>query len=120
MNLQELQTQFPASDVRLIAYDAAEVRTGFNPNIPVLFVSGTLPCLNMTAALPPRIYITCPDYWVIDLLGYLPGDICLEAVKPFSFALPLSGITGQRGIELVAANGRKKFEVAGGCTPLDG
>lgn len=120
MNLHELQNQFPASDVRLISYEAAEVRTGFNPNIPVLFVSGTLPCLNMTASLQPRIYITCPEYWIIDLLGHLPGDVCLEAVKEFHFALPLSGITGERGIELVAANGKKRFEVAGGCTPLNG
>ncbi len=69
----------------------------------------------MNVELMPRIYIKCPEYWGIEVVGCLPSPFCLRAIKPFALTLPLAGITGSKGIEVVGATKPKKFEVAGGC-----
>lgn len=115
MTLDTLRNEATSSSSRLIAFEEAEVRYGFNPDIPLLFVSGHAPCFNMDVQLLPFIYVNCPEYWGIELVGRLPGDICLTAIKPFMLVLPLTGIIGSAGVELIAANGTRRFNVAGGC-----
>jgi len=116
MTITKLHAEETSSSVRLIAFDEADIHFGINPNIPLLFVSGQAPCANMEVRLEALIYAKCPEYWGIELVGQLPGDICLTAVKPFNHVLALYGITGSKGIELIAANGKKRFDVAGGCS----
>jgi hypothetical protein len=96
---------------RLIDFERAEVVTleSFPPQY-VLAVHGTKPYLNMDVALVPRVYIRQPEYWGIEVVGSLPG-IGLPAVAPYNVSLPLSGILGTRGIEVVGATKSEKIDV---------
>lgn len=111
----DLSKQPAAQSSRLINFDKAEVRPGFVPNTWILIVSGEAPCLNMDVSLVPLIYIRCPEYWGIEVVGTLPQGFCLTAVKPYTVSLPLTGVTGSKGIEVIGANKSEKFEVSGGC-----
>ena len=106
-----------AQSSRVISYETAEIRPGFVNDTWFLIVSGEAPCLNMSVNLVPLIYISCPEYWGIEVVGTLPGGFCLTAMKPYVVTIPLSGITGSRGIELIGANRQEKFDVTGGCRP---
>ena len=99
------------SSVRLINFDKAEVITGIVPRKYILVVSGTAPCLNMHVSLSPLIYIKQPDYWGIEVVGSLPGGICLRALKHYTVSIPLDGITGKKGIEVIGAGKREKINV---------
>jgi hypothetical protein len=109
-----LKTPTPTS-VRLINFTRAEVRPGFLPNTWILIVSGTKPYLNMTVRLSPLIYIRRPDYWGIEVIGSLPG-IGLPGTAPYTVSLPLDGILGTNGIEVIGATKRKKIVVPPGAT----
>ena len=104
-----------ASSSALIAYDEAQVVPGIINDTFFLSVSGTAPCLNMEVQLRPRIYIHCPDYWAIEVTGTLSGGFCLEATKPYVIAIPLAGVIGRKGIELVGGNKSQTFDLEGGC-----
>ena len=82
----------------------------------MLVVTGEAPCLNMTVQLQPLIYIRCPEYWGIEVVGTLPGAFCLTAVKPFKVTLKLTGTIGSKGIEVIGANKTEQFPLAGGCS----
>ena len=115
---QEMLDQLqPASSSRRISFEEAEVVPGFVTGTYFLVVRGTAPCLNMSVSLLPLIYINCPEYWGIEVVGNLPGGFCLTAIKPYVVTIPLSGITGSKGIELLGSNGSRSFDVAGGCCP---
>ena len=100
-----------SSSVRLINFDKAKVITGFVPGKYILVVSGTAPCANMVVELSPLIYIQQPDYWGIEVIGSLPGGICLPAMKHYTESLPLDGIMGKKGIEVIGANKRQKINI---------
>lgn len=104
-----------ASSVKLISFDRAEVRPGFVSGTYFLIVHGEAPCLNMDVRLSPVIYITCPDYWLIEVTGSLPGGFCLTGMKPYCVTIPLNGIIGYEGIEVRGDNRTEKFDVPGGC-----
>ena len=117
MAMEALEKLEAASSVRKIPFDSAEVVSGIVPDTYFLVVRGEAPCLNMTVTLSPLIYIRCPEYWGIEVVGSLPGGFCLDAIKPYVKAIPLAGITGSRGIEVIGANRTLRFDVAGGCRP---
>ena len=100
----------PVSSVRLITFDDARVVPGFLPRTWILVVSGTKPYLNMIVDLSPLIYIRRPEYWGIEVIGRLPG-IGLPATAPYTVAIPLDGITGTKGIEVIGANKKQKLPV---------
>ena len=104
-----LKTPTPTS-VRLINFTRAEVRPGFLPKTWILIVSGTKPYVNMTVRLSPLIYIRRPEFWEIEVIGSLPG-IGLPMTAPYTVALPLDGITGTKGVEVVGASKRKRIRV---------
>jgi len=107
-----------SSSVRLINFTKARVVPGIVPNTWILIVSGTKPCLNMTVRLSPRIYIVQPEFWGIEVVGSVPG-FCLPATAPYTVSLPLNGILGKKGIEVIGANKKQKLYVAsGGSKPL--
>src|SRR4051812_19054024 len=96
-------TRLPVSQsVRLIDFERAEVRPGFLPETYILVVSGTKPYLNMQVTLSPFVYVRQPEYWGIEVIGSLPG-IGLPALAPYTVALPLDGIRGSCGIEVIGA-----------------
>jgi hypothetical protein len=96
------QNPVPQS-VRLIDFERAEVRPGFLPETYILVVSGTKPYLNMQVELSPLVYVRQPEYWEIEVIGSLPG-IGLPALAPYTVSLPLDGIRGSIGIEVIGAN----------------
>ncbi len=117
MDQQALDQLQPASSARRISFDEAEVVPGIVPGTFFLVVRGTAPCLNMSVSLLPLIYIKCPEYWGIEVIGTLPGGFCLTTIKPYVVAIPLTGITGSKGIEVLGSNDSRRFEVSGGCCP---
>ena len=98
------------SSVRLIAFDEARVVPGFLPRTWILVVSGTKPYLNMIVDLSPMIYIRRPEYWGIEVIGRLPC-IGLPTTAPYTVSIPLDGITGTKGIEVIGANRKQKIVV---------
>jgi hypothetical protein len=111
--MSELFLKAPKPEsIRLIDFKKAEVRPGIVPNTWFLIVSGIKPCLNMTVALSPRIYIRQPDYWGIEVVGSLHGT-CIVGIAPapYHVSLPLHGIIGKKGIEVIGATTRKKIDV---------
>jgi len=82
---------------------------------PILVVSGDAPCLNMEVSLQARIYVRCPEFWEIEVVGCLPGAICLDAIKSYTVSIPLDGIIGSEGIEIVGSNKQERIELGGGC-----
>ena len=104
-----LKSPTPTS-VRLINFTRAEVHPGFVPNTWILVVSGTKPYVNMTVRLSPLVYIRRPEFWEIEVIGSLPG-MGLPATAPYTVSLPLDGIIGTKGIEVVGASKRKRIPV---------
>lgn len=99
-----------AESVRLIEFDEARVVPGFIPNTWILIVSGTKPYLNMKVRLQPRIYIKQPAFWGIEVTGTLCG-IGLPATAPYTETLPLDGVIGTKGIEVIGSNKSQKIPV---------
>lgn len=99
-----------SASVRLIDFDEAKVVSGIVPRTYFLIVSGTKPYLNMTVELSPLVYIRRPEYWGIEVVGSLPG-IGLPATAPYTVSIPLDGILGTKGIEVIGANKREKIKV---------
>ena len=108
----DIFSKLPLSEsCRLIDFENAEVVGGIVQGTYFLVVGGTAPCQNMTVKLAPRVYPTRPEYWGIEVVGCLPGGICLPATRPYVESTPLAGITGTKGIEVIGASGSQKFDV---------
>ncbi len=104
-------TTRPAPDsVRLIDFDVAKAVPGIVPGTFILVVSGEKPWENMTVRLVPLVYIRQPEYWGIEVTGSLTG-IGLPATAPYTESLPLDGIMGTRGIEVIGAYKREKIDL---------
>ena len=115
MSLSEVSALPAAESVKRIAFERAEVVPGFVNDTYFLVVHGQAPCVNMKVMLSPLVYFMCPEYWGIEVIGYLRGGICLTAIKPYALTIPLAGITGVKGIEVLGGNRSERFEVPGGC-----
>lgn len=116
MTQELLDSTKPASGGRVIAFEDAQVVPGIVKDTFFLSVSGQAPCLNMMVSLVPLVYVRCPEFWEIEVVGTLPSGFCLTAVRPYVVTIPLMGITGSQGIEVVGSNDRRRFEVLGGCS----
>jgi hypothetical protein len=108
--MEELMKAPASESCRLIGFDQAEVITGIVPGQYILVVSGEKPYLNMEVRLVPRIYVQRPDYWEIEVVGCLAG-IGLPATAPYHVWLPLDGILGTQGVEVVGASRSERFDV---------
>ena len=103
--------QLPASSAcRLMEYTNAEVTTGIVNGSYFLVVSGTKPSSNVKVKLVPLIYITQPEYWGIEVVGCL-SDIGTPTLNEYNAFIPLDGIRGTKGIEVIGANGTKKIDI---------
>lgn len=103
----------PSSCCRRIEFEKVEVISGFPGDF--LVVSGTKNCINMEVKLVPLVYVKCPEYWGIEVVGCLPDGVCLKALGPYSVTIPLAGIIGSKGIEVVGASKSERCELKGGC-----
>lgn len=98
------------SSVRVIDFEKAEVHPGIVPKTYILVVSGTKPYVNMKVELVPLVYVRQPEYWGIEVVGSLPG-VGLPTTAPYTVSLPLDGILGTKGIEVIGANKTEKIDV---------
>lgn len=98
---------------RIIDFEKAEVRPGFVSGTWFLIVSGVAPCSNMTVSLQPLIYVRQPEYWGIEVVGTLPGGICMTALKDYVVALEITSVLGTEGIEVIGASRTEKIPVGG-------
>jgi hypothetical protein len=69
----------------------------------------------MEVSLVPLVYVRCPEYWGIEVIGCLRGGICLPAIGRYEVTIPLHTI-GSIGIEVIGANNREQIKVTGGCS----
>ena len=82
----------------------------------MLIVSGTAPATNMDVFLSHRIYGEKPEWWGIEVVAALPGGVCLTETKHFETAMPVSHVTGLKGIEVIGADGTLKLRVEPAAT----
>ena len=103
---------------RIIDFDVAELRKLPFQDSLYLWVRGTLPESGYEARLAPRVYQYRPDYWGIEVAVVTQrkaandvgiGEVSLE----FERSVPLTGITGVKGIAVIGANQVKRIEISG-------
>jgi hypothetical protein len=116
----KLESHPADNEHRLLDFESAEVRPGAAGGTWVLTVRGDTPCINMEVSLAARVYVRCPEHWGIEVVGYLPGGLCFTAMGSYDQAIPLDGITGSRGIEVIGARKSETFAVPGGCSDAGG
>ena len=106
------------SSGRMIDFDEAEVRMSPMLGELHLWVKGRKPPLGFEVRLAPRMYHERPDYWdievsVTELLVQANNKEQAEVSLNFERSVPLSGVTGVRGITVVGANQNKRIEISG-------
>jgi hypothetical protein len=111
LQLREFEARPRPSSIRLIDFEEAEVRPGIVSGTYILIVRGTKPYLNMEVDLTPLVYIRQPEFWGIEVIGRLPGGIGLPTTAPYTASLPLNGITGTKGVEVIGATRSEKISV---------
>lgn len=95
---------------QLISFDKAVVRPGFVPKTYFLIVTGKKPYANMQVHLDPLIYVAKPEYWGIRVVGTMLG-VGIPVMTPYFVTIPLSGIIGKKGIEVIGSNKKLKIKV---------
>jgi hypothetical protein len=104
---------------RIIDFDTAELRKVPFQDSLYLWVSGKLPSAGFEARLAPRVYQDRPDYWGIEVavVAQQPkpaNDVVMGEVSlDYERSVPLTGITGVRGITVIGANQVKRIEISG-------
>ena len=102
---------------RIIDFDVAELRKLPFQDSLYLWVRGKLPASDYEAKLAPRLYHDRPDYWGIEVAVVIKpkaandtemGEVPLD----FERSVPLTGITGVRGITVNGANHVKRIEIS--------
>lgn len=87
------------------------VAPGETPDSLVLTVSGDKPRDAQGGAkvkLEPAAYEVQPEYWKIEVL-WDPANANVPFVTPFKVSLPLDGIRGTKGIEVVGQTKKQKI-----------
>jgi len=102
--------------VNAVAFDSAELRAGPTMGQGLyLVVSGPAPTKGAHVRLLPVLGDSSPAYRRIDIVfeEHQVSDLPPSTVQPLRYekSMPLSGLAGTKGIELVGANGRKKFDL---------
>jgi hypothetical protein len=103
---------------RIIDFETAELRKLPFQDSLYLWVRGHLPGIGFEAKLAPRIYQDRPDYWGIEVaVIHAPepaNDVGgADSALVFERSVPLTGITGVRGITVIGANQVKRIEITG-------
>jgi hypothetical protein len=103
---------------RIIDFEIAELRHVTVQDNLYLLVKGTMPSANFEVKLAPRVYYDRPDYWGIEVAMVALSNTDSETSAndqrvEFEKSVPLSGITGNRGITVIGANQIKRIEITG-------
>ena len=104
---------------KIIDFDRAELRRVPFQDSLYLWVSARTPGTSFELRLAPRIYHDRPDYWGIEVVAIgasqADNDTGIEAEADIvERSVPLSGITGTRGISVIGANQTKLIEIDSG------
>jgi hypothetical protein len=112
-------------NARIIDFEMAELRrVPFHDNL-YLWVRGRLPAEGFDARLSPRIYHGRPDYWGIEVAAFATlkpandagdsGDAQGDKGDGLMFerSVPLTGITGIRGVSVIGANQVQRIDIDG-------
>ncbi len=110
MHLKAFESLPQASTCRLIDFDKADVVPGFVSNIFFLIVAGTKPWATMKVELHPLICIRQPKYWGIEVVACQEG-LGLPTTAPYHIALDITHLLGTKGIEVIGASSKKRFNV---------
>jgi hypothetical protein len=100
---------------RIIDFERAELRRVPFQDSLYLWVSGSLPGPGFEAKLAPRLYYGRPDYWDIEVAvvtANAANDADEELSLNFERSVPLTGITGNRGITVIGASQVKRIEIS--------
>ena len=111
MSVEAFQKLRTAESCRLIEFENAAVYPGIVSETYFLVVNGNANCMNMRVRLEPLVYVRQPEYWGIEVVGCLAGGICLPAKRPFMEFIPLAGITGTKGVEVIGATHPQQIDV---------
>ena len=103
---------------RIIDFEHAELRKLPFQGGLYLWVRGSLPGTGFEARLAPRIYHDRPEFWGIEVAVIQApepaNDVGAADTKLiFERSVPLTGITGVRGIAVIGANQVKRIEITG-------
>jgi hypothetical protein len=96
---------------RIIDFDKVQVVPGIVNGTWFLIVSGSKPYISMRVELSPRVYVTQPEYWGIEVVGCL-GGISGPTLTPYVAVLPLQGAMGTKGIEVIGATRSEKKDIS--------
>ena len=96
---------------RVLEFESAEVLTDTPLGYWALFVHGEKPYDAMWVTLQPFTYIKQPEYWGIEIVGCLPSGPITDMTGTYVAILPLAGVMGSKGIEVIGANGTKKIDL---------
>lgn len=77
----------------------------------MLVVSGTAPSTNVDVFLSHRVYGETPEWWGVEVVGALPGGVCLNETRRFEAAMPVAQISGSKGIEVIGADGTLRLKI---------
>jgi hypothetical protein len=110
MHLKAFESLPHCSTCRLIDFEKADVVPGFIPKTFFLIVAGIKPWLTMKVELHPLIYIRQPEYWGIEVVAR-PDGTGLPQTAPYHVPLDITHLLGTKGIEVIGASGKKRFNV---------
>lgn len=94
-----------------VVFDRAELRAG--PTLGdglYLVVSGPRADIGRSIQLRPDLNDPAPEYRRIEIVVE-PGCENSELPERYERSMPLSGLSGSRGVELVGSNGTKRFDL---------
>lgn len=101
----------PSSNWVPVDFDKAELQPGSVPGSLVLVVSGNTSSSSSRGCpvkLVPATYVTQPDYWRVEVLWDRAHAI-FQSECPFSVFMPLDGIRGRLGIELIGKTASRRL-----------
>jgi hypothetical protein len=111
----------------VIDFETAELRRMPFQDSLYLWVRGRLPAQGFDARLAPRIYNQGrPDYWGIEVAAFASivaandaedakSDAGTESGESLMFerSVPLTGITGTRGVTVIGASQQQRIDIDG-------
>lgn len=103
---------------RIIDFEKAELRRLPFQDSLYLWVKGSTSGVGQDVKLAPRVYRDRPDYWAIEVTAITvpnPANDLGEGQNPLDFerSIPLTGVTGRKGITVIGANQVKQIEITG-------
>jgi hypothetical protein len=105
---------------QVISFEKAELRRLPFQDSLYLWVKGRMPATGFDPRLAPRIYSNGrPDYWGIEVAAFASINAANDADDAgdslmFERSVPLTGITGTRGVTVIGSNQVQRIDIDGG------